>query len=65
MHVLTVNKNEKFLSQGKKWAHCTEKPNYIFPEMKLCSLVPISYMHVSVSDFIYSQDRSAYLAAAK
>jgi hypothetical protein len=28
---------------------CTENPIYVFPEMKLCRLVPNSYIHVSVS----------------
>ncbi len=33
---------------------------------ELCGLVPNSYIHVSLSDlYMYSQDRSAYLAAAK
>jgi hypothetical protein len=31
--------------------HCTENLIYVFPEMKLCGLVPGSYIHVSVSDF--------------
>jgi hypothetical protein len=26
--------------------HCTEKTIYVFPEMKLCDLVPNSYIHV-------------------
>ncbi len=39
--------------------HCTKNSIYIFPEMKLRGLDPNSYIHV------YSQDRSAYLAAAK
>jgi hypothetical protein len=30
--------------------HCTEYPTYVFPEIKLCGLVPDSYIHVSVSD---------------
>ncbi len=30
--------------------HCTENPIYVFPEMKLHSLVPNSYFHVSVSN---------------
>jgi hypothetical protein len=37
---------------------------YVFPEMKLRGLVPISYIYVSVSD-LYTQDRSAYLVAKK
>ncbi len=47
-----VNKHAKIL-------HCTENPIYVFPEMKLWGLVPNSYIHVSVSIYIYSQDRSA------
>ncbi len=42
--------------RGWKWRqeeedspHCTENPFYVFPEMKLRGLVPISYIHVSVS----------------
>jgi hypothetical protein len=30
--------------------HCAENPIYVFPEMKLRSHVPNSYIHVSVSD---------------
>jgi hypothetical protein len=30
--------------------HCTENPIYVFPDMKLCGLVPNSYIHISVSD---------------
>ncbi len=30
--------------------HCTENLKGILPEMKLCSLVPNFYIHVSVSD---------------
>ncbi len=30
--------------------HYTENPIYVFPERKLCGLVPNSYIHVSVSD---------------
>ncbi len=30
--------------------HCTENPIYVFSEMKLPSLIPNSYNHVSVSD---------------
>ncbi len=47
--------------------YCTAKTLYqenskqIFPEMKLRGLVPNSYIHVSVSDVIYSHDRSAYI----
>jgi hypothetical protein len=31
--------------------HCSENPIYVFPVLKLCGLVPNSYIHVSVSDF--------------
>ncbi len=30
--------------------HCTESLKQIFPEIKLCGLVPYSYIHVPVSD---------------
>ncbi len=30
--------------------HCAENPIYVVPEIKLCGLVPSSYIHVSVSD---------------
>jgi hypothetical protein len=30
--------------------HCTENLIYVFPEMKLCGLVPNSYILLSVSD---------------
>jgi hypothetical protein len=30
--------------------HCSGNPIYLFPEMKLHSLVPNSYVHVSVMD---------------
>jgi hypothetical protein len=33
-----------------QFMHCTENPIYLFPEKKLCGLVPNSYIHVSVSD---------------
>ncbi len=32
------------------YPHCKEDAIYVFPEMKLLGLVPISYIHVSVSD---------------
>ncbi len=34
--------------------HCKEDPIYVFPEMKLCGLVPSFYIHVSVSDLYIS-----------
>jgi hypothetical protein len=30
--------------------HCPEKSKQIFPKIKLCSLIPNFYLHVSVSD---------------
>jgi hypothetical protein len=41
--------------------HCTQNPIYVFPEIKLRGFISNSYMHMH---FIYSQDWSAYLAAA-
>jgi hypothetical protein len=35
--------------------HCTENPIYVLPEMKLRSLLPYSYSHVSVSDLSISR----------
>ncbi len=31
--------------------HCTKNPISVFPEMKLHGFVPVSYIHVSVSDW--------------
>jgi hypothetical protein len=30
--------------------HCTKTPIYVFPEMKLCGVIPNSCIHVSVSN---------------
>ncbi len=49
---------------GQIVMHCTENLIYVFPEVKLHGLIPNSYIHEFVSD-LYSQDRSAYLAAAE
>jgi hypothetical protein len=43
--------------EGRK--HCTENPIYVFPKKELCGLSPNFFR------FIYSQDWSTYLAAAK
>ncbi len=46
--------------------HYTENSKQICPEMKLRGLDPNSYIHVSVSDYIFLlYDRSAYPAAGK
>jgi len=43
--------------------HCTKNPIYVFPEIKLPGLIS-QFLHSSICEqFIYSQDRSAYLAA--
>ncbi len=34
----------------KRSLHCKEGPIYVFPEMKLCDLVPNLHIHVSVSN---------------
>jgi hypothetical protein len=39
-----------FLSKFIVYLHCTEKPIYVFLEMKLRGLVPNSCIYVSVSD---------------
>jgi hypothetical protein len=45
--------------------HCKVDLIYVFPEMSLPRLVYDFHIHVYVSDlYIYSQDRSAYFAAA-
>ncbi len=36
--------------------HCSENSIYVFPEIKLRSLVPNSYIHVSVSNFHISRN---------
>jgi hypothetical protein len=33
--------------------HCTESRFYVLPEMKLRGFTPNSYIHVSVSDYIF------------
>jgi hypothetical protein len=40
-------------------------PIHVFPEIKLSSLVPISYIHVSVSDLYIPRIGLPFLAAAK
>jgi hypothetical protein len=43
----------------------TENLIYVFPEMNLCGLVDNSYHSCICEGFIFSQNWSAYLAAAK
>ncbi len=45
--------------------HNAKKLKQIFPEKELRSPNPNFHIHVSVSDLIYSHDRSAYSAAGK
>jgi hypothetical protein len=42
--------------------HCKQDPTYVFPEMKLCRLIPNFHTHVFVSAlYIYFYNRSTYL----
>jgi hypothetical protein len=41
-----VKKQEKTKMDLKRYLHCTENPIYLFPEMKLCGLIPNCYIHV-------------------
>ncbi len=49
---LCIPRNETVRSRirVRRLPHCTENPIYVFPDMKLRSLVPNSYNNVSVSD---------------
>jgi hypothetical protein len=40
--------------------HCAENPIYVFQEMKLRSLAPNSYIHISVS-YLFLQVTTIYL----
>jgi hypothetical protein len=51
-HIQMFRILRSFGDSALKW-HCTENWKQIFPEMKLCSLVPNSYIHVSVSDLYF------------
>jgi hypothetical protein len=46
-----LNPTSAVLLETPLQMHCTESSKQIFPEMKLRSLVPNFYIHVSVSDF--------------
>jgi hypothetical protein len=45
-----INENSDSISLPSLQMHCTENSKQIFPEMKLCGLVPNFYIHVTVSD---------------
>ncbi len=45
--------------------HCKEDSNYVFPETKLCGLVPNFHIHTSVSDLYIPIHRSTHIAASK
>ncbi len=36
--------------KGRNKVHWIKNPIYVFPEMKLCGLVPNSYIHIFVRD---------------
>ena len=42
--------NIQYTLQEIDFLHCKENPIYVFPERKLCGLVPNFHIHVSVSD---------------
>ncbi len=48
---------DKYFRKGTDWAilHSTANPSNVFPRNKLLSLVPNSYIHVSVSDLYISR----------
>jgi hypothetical protein len=45
--------------------HCTENPINVFPEMKLCGLVPNSYIHVPVSGLYIPRIRLPIFGCSK
>jgi hypothetical protein len=45
--------------------HCNEYPLYVFQKKELRGLSPNFNIHVFVSDFLLSQDRSTYFPAAE
>jgi hypothetical protein len=61
-NLLKCKKAMKIMIKVRARLHCTENPIYVFPEMKLCDLAPNYMLQIYI---LYSQDRSAYLAAAK
>ncbi len=66
--VSNTNYNFVFrITSSHSSVHCTENLIYVFPEKELRGLSPNSYIqHSCVCErFIYSQDRSTCLAAAK
>jgi hypothetical protein len=59
-----IEKEGSILGSSSKELHCTENPGHVFPEKKLCSLIPNFYIHISVNDLhMYSHDRSTYFPA--
>jgi hypothetical protein len=49
-NVLEEKNGRERRERGGLALHCTENLINVFPVMKLCGLVPNSYLHVSVSD---------------
>jgi hypothetical protein len=51
-----------FIEEGNnRLVHRTESPIFVFPEMKLCCLVPNSYIHVSVRDLYITRVGRRYI----
>ncbi len=48
MYIYTIFCIHQSIKTTQWCTHCTENPIFNFPEMKLCGLVPNSYIHVSV-----------------
>ncbi len=40
--------------------HCKEDPIYVFPDLKLCGLVPSCHIHVSVSDLCIPRSETVW-----
>ncbi len=57
--------NGKMSDFTRNTIHCNENPIYVFLCWELRGLSPNFHIHVSVSDFIQSQDRSTYFPAAE
>jgi hypothetical protein len=49
----------------RSFPHCNENPIYVFLFWELRGLSPNFHIHVTVGDFIYSQDRSTYFPSVE
>jgi hypothetical protein len=45
----------------KPYSHCKQDPIYVFPEMKLCGLVPNFHIQTSVNDWEINISGTMYL----